>query len=142
MFTIKKMQIALAAAGFALGALAGPSAGRSDGSRTLRVTQPAMLLGVSVTPADYTLRWAPERGSAYLRIELVRGKSVVAAARGHWTASEQPSPYEAFVYRPDVNGADGLAEIRFKGSADSILIDAPGTAVADAGTKAEAKAEN
>jgi len=129
MSTIKRTLAAVATLGFALCALAGQSVGSNTGSRKIQLSEPAVMLGVTVPPGAYMLNWTRERGSEELRIELARGHDTVATGKGRWIESEQPSPYESLVYRADSSGTSGLAEIRFKGSADSILIDAD-TAVA------------
>lgn len=113
------MMIFAVALGF--GANAAETTGTNDGNRPVRLSAPAVVLGVKVQPGAYTLRWSRERGSEQVRIEIAQGSKVLAAGKGVWVASTQPSPYEALVYRPE-HGADTLAEIRFRNSAEMIRI--------------------
>jgi len=70
-------------------------------------------------------------GSEKVRVEVVRGRTIVASGPGVWVSSEQPSPYEALVYRHE-DGANELSEIRFRHSADAIRVEGA-EARADAG---------
>src|SRR5262245_33349056 len=124
MFSIKRTLTVVATLGFALSGLAALGAGRNDGSRSIQLSESTQILGVTVPPGTYTLKWTREHGSEEVRIEIDRGRKVVGAGKGLWIESEMPSRYEALVYRGDESGTPNLAEILFKGSADSILIEA------------------
>lgn len=136
MILIKKTTlIVMAAMGFTLCALGGPVAGSNDGSRRIDLTESTVMLGATVPPGSYTLSWHRERGSEEVRIEIARGRKVLATGTGRWIESPQASPYESLVYSPDARGTNQLTEIRFKGSADSIRIEvdtAPANAQAEA----------
>jgi hypothetical protein len=121
MITIKKVLPIVAAMGIALTAAAGPTVSRIDGSRSLQLTETAVLSGVKVPPGSYTLRWAHETGTESVRIEIVHGKKVVATGEGHWVESAQPSPYESLLYVTR-GGANELTGICFRRSADLIRI--------------------
>jgi hypothetical protein len=129
MVTIKRTLAVVAALGFALTAVAGPTVSRIDGSRSLQLTETAVLSGVKVPPGSYTLRWAREAGSESVRIEIVHGKKVVAAGQGHWTESRQPSPYESLLYVTR-GGGNELTGICFRQSAELIRIGADTTQAA------------
>ena len=109
-----------------VGVLAAPTAPRTDGHRTLRLTETTQVLGTNVPPGSYELRWARERGSDTVRLEVTRGGTVWAAGRGTWASSDQPSPYEALVYRNDA-AANALTGIRFRNSSDYIRVESTGT---------------
>src|SRR5262245_3698900 len=51
-----------------LGALAAPAGTRTDGRRTLKLTEATEVLGSTVPPGSYELRWARERGSEAVRL--------------------------------------------------------------------------
>jgi len=104
----------------ALGAFAATT-GRNDGRRALNLSEPTKLLGTSVPAGTYDLRWTREPGSEAVKLEVTHGKKVVAMGKGAWTSSDVPSPHEALVYRT-ASGAAELAEIRFRGSADRIVV--------------------
>ena len=103
-------------------ALSADQLGHNDGKRPLQLSESVVVLGSKVPPGTYTLRWAREWGTERVRLELVRGKSVVASGRGEWTQAESASPHEALVYHRG-NGTQQLTEIRFRGSADAIRVD-------------------
>ena len=111
----------VAALGITLSAAAAPSVSRIDGSRSLQLSETAVLSGVTVPPGSYTLRWAKQTGTESVKIEIVRGKKVVAAGEGHWTETEQPSPYESVLYVTR-GGSNELTGICFRQSADLIRI--------------------
>ena len=94
---------------------------RNDGSRPVKLTESAEVLGTTVPPGSYALRWTREPGSETVKLEVTHGKKVVAMGKGAWTSSDVPSPHEALVYRT-ASGAAELAEIRFRGSADRIVV--------------------
>jgi len=119
----------------ALGALAATTGGRGDGRRALNLSEPTKLLGTSVPAGTYDLRWTREPGSETVKLEVTRGKKVVAMGTGTWTSSDAPSAHEALVYR-DAGGGAELAEIRFRGSADRIVVAAlDGAATTAAGSR-------
>jgi hypothetical protein len=122
MNTTKKLAAVLATAALASGVLGAPASGRADGSRRLDLTEPAMILGINVPSGSYMLSWTREKKSEEVRISLVQGKQVLATGKGRWIEFDQPSRYEALVYRPETSGASGLAEIRFRASCDAIEI--------------------
>jgi hypothetical protein len=105
----------------ALGALAGPSGTRNDGRRAVKLTATTEVLGTSVPAGTYDLRWTREPGSETVKLEVAHGKKVLASGQGVWASAESPSPHEALVYRT-ASGAAELAEIRFRGSADRIVV--------------------
>lgn len=131
MIAVKRTLSVVAALVFTLGALAGQTGSRNDGSRKFQLGETAVLLGVTVPPGSYTLSWTRDRGSEAVRIELASGRKVLATGKGLWVESEQPYPYEALVYHAAGGGTNELAEIRFSRSVDSIRIEA-GTARAEA----------
>ncbi|HJQ99037.1 MAG TPA: hypothetical protein VJ826_12060 [Candidatus Polarisedimenticolaceae bacterium] len=127
----------VSAAGLALvaslGVFAAPAGTRTDGRRTLKLTEATQVLGATMPPGSYELRWARERGSDAVRLEVTRGGTVWAAGRGTWTSSDQPYPYEALVYR-NGSGGNALAEIRFRDSADLIRVESTGNGAVATGT--------
>ena len=123
MSAIKKALAVVAALTFTLGALAGQAGSRNDGSRRIQVGRTTVMLGSTVQPGWYTLRWTREHGSEDVKIEVVDGKDVVASGKGYWIASEKPWPYEALVYRGNGEVMQ-LSEIRFRKSVDSIRVEA------------------
>lgn len=131
MIAFKTALAAVAALTFALGAVAGPAGSRNDGNRRIELTDTTVLLGATVRPGSYTLSWAREPGSEEVRLEVTSGKTVVASGKGLWVASEEPSPYEALVYHTGGGGPSELSEIRFRKSANSIMVE-NGTERADA----------
>jgi hypothetical protein len=122
MIAITRTLATVTASVFAVAALAGQAGSRNDGSRPLQLKEPAVLLGVTVVPGTYTLRWARERGSEDVRVEIARGRDVLASGNGRWIETVEPSPYEALVYHGE-GGTKELAQIRFKSSVDAIRID-------------------
>jgi hypothetical protein len=86
----------VSAAGLALfaslGVFAAQPGTRTDGRRSLKLTETTEVLGATVPPGAYELRWARERGSDNVRLEVTRGGTVWAAGRGTWTSSDQPYP--------------------------------------------------
>jgi len=94
---------------------------RNDGSRPVKLSESIEVLGTTVPPGSYDLRWTREPGSEAVKLEVTHGKKVVAMGKGAWTSSDVPSPHEALVYRT-ASGAAELAEIRFRGSADRIVV--------------------
>src|SRR5262249_49903960 len=93
----------------------------------------ALVLGATIPPGSYVLSWNRERGSEAVRVELASGRKVLATGKGIWVESEQPSPYEALVFRPG-NGPHELVGITFVQRGDSIRIE-------PAASRAEAREE-
>src|SRR5262245_35750297 len=94
----------LTAAGFVvfeLGAAAFGSEGRNDGHRSIDLKETVVALGTRVAPGSYTLRWSREVGSENVRVEITRGRKIVASGRGVWVQASSLSPYEALVYHND-----------------------------------------
>src|SRR5262245_4483623 len=118
MNTIKKLAAILATTALASGVLGAPASGRADGNRRLDLTEAAQILGVDVPPGSYVLFWTREKKSQVVRIALLKGKQLVATGKGRWIEFDQPSRYEALVYRPETSGANYLAEIRFRASSE------------------------
>ena len=123
MNSIGRRLVVVAALAAALAAEGAPKSTRNDGNMEIRVTETAVVLGTTVPPGAYTLRWTREHGSESVNLEIAKGRRVLASGRGAWVQTEQPSPYEGLVYRPE-NGHNALTEIRFKASADAIRIGA------------------
>lgn len=125
MNSIGRRLVVAAALAFALATEAAPKSSRNDGNMEIRVTETAVILGTTVAPGAYTLRWNREHGSESVNLEVAKGRKVVASGRGAWIESEQPSPYDGLVYRPE-NGHNALSEIRFKATTDTIRVGADG----------------
>lgn len=107
----------------ALGALASPANGtRNDGHRSVKLSESTELLGTSVPPGSYDLRWTREPGTEMVKLEVTRGKRVFASGRGIWASGTGPYPHEALVYS-NATGAKELSQIRFRGSADLIKVE-------------------
>src|SRR5262245_120383 len=119
--SVLKRALAAAVLALGVGALADPAESRIDGSRRVRIDRPTVMLGSTVEPGWYTLRWKRESDSGEVKIEIVDARSVVASGKGYWVAAPRPWPYEALVYRGDGDFTE-LSEIRFKKSADSIRV--------------------
>src|SRR5262245_34111612 len=115
MNAVKKTLALVAAVTFTLGALAAQPGSRNDGDRRIQISRTTVLLGSTIQPGWYTLRWTREHGSEDVRIEVADGKRVMASGKGHWVASEKPWPYEALVYRGNGEVMQ-LSEIRFRKS--------------------------
>lgn len=114
----------------ALGAFASPAGMRNDGSRPIRLSEQTEILGKTVPAGSYDLRWTRETGSEIVRLEVTRGRTILASGKGTWSSSDQPYPHEALVFR-SATGATQLAEIRFRNSAEWIRVDSgSGAAVA------------
>src|SRR5262245_41475108 len=96
-----------------LGAIASPTGTRNDGHRTVTLTQSAELLGTSLPAGSYDLRWTREPGTESVKLEVARGKRVLASGKGTWASGESAYPHEALVYR-STTGASELSEIRFR----------------------------
>lgn len=122
MNAIRKSLAVVVALTFTLGALAGQAGSRNDGNRRIQISRTTVMLGSSVQPGWYTLRWTREHGSEDVKIEVLDGKNVVASGKGYWIESEKPWPYEALVYRGNGDVMQ-LSEIRFRKSPDSIRVD-------------------
>lgn len=105
-----------------LGALASPQGTRNDGHRPVRLSQSTELLGTNVPAGSYDLRWTREPGTETVKLEVSRGKRVLASGKGTWTSGETAYPHEALVFR-GADGAQGLAEIRFRNSAEMIRVE-------------------
>jgi hypothetical protein len=116
---------------FAFTVFAVQAASAVDGSRSIQLSEPVVLAGVTVPPGSYTLSWGREPGSEEVQISIAHGRKVVATGKGRWIQTAQPSPYEALVYHPD-RGVNALAQIQFKRSAEAIRVDL-GATRADAG---------
>src|SRR5262249_54286169 len=86
MIAIKTALAIVAALTFALGAVAGPAGSRNDGNRRIELTETSVLLGATVRPGSYDLKWAREPGSEEVKIEVTSGKTVVASGKGLWIA--------------------------------------------------------
>jgi len=96
---------------------------RNDGSRPVKLTESAEVLGTTVPPGSYALRWTREPGSESVKLEVTHGKKILASGKGVWASSDRPYPLEALVYRHAGSVSNELAEIRFRGSADWIRVD-------------------
>jgi hypothetical protein len=124
---LMKTLAAMAAFAVASGALAAPPAGtRNDGHRPVKLSEQTELLGASVPPGSYDLRWTREPGTESVTLEVTRGKRVVASGKGVWASATGPYPHEALVYS-NATGAKELSQIRFRGSADLIKVETRAT---------------
>jgi len=122
MRTSTRWTLAAATVILALGAFAAPNGTRYDGSRPIRLSETTEILGTSVPPGSYALRWTREAGSETVRLEVTRGRTVLATGKGVWDSSEQAYPHEALVYRSG-SGANALSEIRFRNSPEWIRVE-------------------
>ena len=96
---------------------------RNDGSRPVKLSESIEVLGTTVPPGSYDLRWTREPGSETVKLEVTHGKRVFASGKGVWASSERPYPHEALVYRQAGRTSSALSEIRFRGSSDWIRVD-------------------
>jgi hypothetical protein len=127
------MATASALAAAALAGQGGEAGNRKDGSRSIELTAPIVVLGATVPSGLHTLRWNTVPGTESVQIEIKHGRKLLASGKGAWVTVESPSPYESLVYSSD-NGAKSLAEIRFANSKDIIRLEAaapPADAPAD-----------
>jgi len=108
--------------------LAAAGVEKNGGTRRITVDETVTMLGTTVKPGSYTLKWFPEKGAQDVRVQLEQGKMVLASGMGRWVAAEHPAHETALVYRTSGSGARELAEILFERSPDSIHIEAPATA--------------
>jgi hypothetical protein len=109
---------------------------RNDGSRPVKLSESTEVLGTTVPPGSYDLRWTREAGSETVKLQVTHGKKVFASGKGVWASSDQPYPVEALVYRHAGTASNALAEIRFRGSADWIRVDSTtGDAPTSGGTR-------
>ena len=105
-----------------LGAIASPQGTRNDGHRPVKLSQSTELLGTNVPAGSYDLRWTREPGSETVKLEVTRGKRVLASGKGTWASGQGAYPHEALVFR-SAGGAQELAEIRFRNSAELIRVE-------------------
>jgi hypothetical protein len=105
-----------------LGAIASPQGTRNDGHRPVKLSEQTEILGKTVPAGSYDLRWAREPGTETVKLEVTRGKRVLASGKGTWASGEAASPHEALVFR-SAGGTQGLAEIRFRNSAELIRVE-------------------
>jgi hypothetical protein len=122
MMVVKRALAVVAVLGFALGAMA---AGKSNGARIIRLTEPTMVLGQKVEPGAYRLAWSHERGSDAVNLSLrsENQSKVLATGKGVWSESKQSNPYDAVRYESGAGGGDELSQILFAGSTHTILVD-------------------
>src|SRR4030095_1440260 len=108
--------------GFALGAMA---AGKSNGVRIIRLTEPTTVLGQKVEPGAYRLSWSHEKGSDAVNLSLrsENQSKGLATGKGVCRESKQSTPYDAVRYESGAGGGDELAQIVFAGSTHTILVD-------------------
>jgi hypothetical protein len=105
-----------------LAAFASPEGTRNDGRRPVKLSGTTEVLGTSVPPGSYDLRWIREPGTETVKLQVMRGRRVLATGKGTWTSAEQPYPHEALVYISK-GGASELSGIRFRNSTDWIRVD-------------------
>jgi len=130
MSATKRTLSGVAALLVATSALAAQGGSRVDGSRAVQLSETTTLLGTSVPRGTYTLRWTREPKSESVKLELAKGKNVVATGKGRWVETDYTSPYEALVYKTG-KGTSELSEIQFRKSMDAIRVDL-GSTQADA----------
>ena len=106
-----------------LALFASPAGTRNDGRRPVKLSEATEVLGTTVPPGSYEVRWTREPGSETVKLEVTHGKKVFASGKGVWVSADRPHPYEALVYRHPSSASSELTEIRFRNSADSIRVD-------------------
>ena len=105
-----------------LAVYASPTGTRNDGSRSVKLSETTEILGTRVPPGWYELRWTREPGTETVKLEVARGHHVLASGKGTWASDERPYAREALVYYSRT-GANALAEIRFRNSAEWIRVE-------------------
>lgn len=122
MMVVKRALAVVAVLGFALGAMA---AGKANGVRMIRLTEPTTILGQKVEPGAYRLQWSQERGSDTVSLSLKseNQSKTFASGKGVWSQSKEANPYNSLLYERGTGGGDELAQVLFAGSSDTILVD-------------------
>ena len=126
------------ASAIALVAFAGAPGSRDDGKRSIRLSESVVVLGTTIPPGTYALSWTREYGSEEVKLEVARGRRVLARGKGVWIESDRPSPYHALVYRTNTEGRNELTEVRFGARTDAIQV---GTTDGSQAEERQAKAE-
>jgi len=93
----------------------------ADGSRKLVFEDDVVLNGQVVPRGIYLLTWESHENPGGVRVEVIRGRKVIASAAGRWIRREK-SPHDATVTRRGSGVAPEFVEIRFRDEEDAIRL--------------------
>ncbi len=112
--SIVRVAAVLIALTLSVGAAAG------GGKATFQIGDGVSLNGKALAAGEYSVKW--QRQSADADVTFTRGKQEIATVRGKFVEREQPSRYTAVVTKPNGDGTHAIAELRFEGKKEVLVL--------------------
>ena len=90
-------------------------------ARQIQVVSGTKLGGTELPAGAFTLRWK-QNGSDAVEVTITKGATVLARATGSLQVRDAVHPSDSVAYQSDGNGGREIAEIRFAGKREVIVL--------------------